>query len=185
MLTNGFRTFGRRHRRPPRTPEEKASLLAERAELLERAKQIDAKQRTLAEEMGALRRQLAHLRVVMWPRIEPKDIVQGFRHTRVNGPAPIPPVARNAHQVRGRALRVAALAVLARHQRPMTLTEIHRELHLQGYAIESRMPVQRLADALAYEVRKGRAARVDRGVYRLGLLNPADRRNIDRARKAS
>src|SRR5690242_5973610 len=134
--------------------------------------------------MGAVRRQLAQLRVVMWPRIEPKDIVQGFRHTRVNGPAPIPPVARNAHPVRGRELRVAALAVLAQHHRPMTLTEIHRELHLQGYAIESRTPVQRLADALAYEARKGRAVRVDRGVYRVGVLNPADRRKVERARRA-
>ena len=122
---------------------------------------------------------------VMWPRIEPNDIVQGFRHTRVNGPPPIPPVARNAHPVRGRELRVAALAVLAQQRRPMTLTEIHRELHLQGYAIESRTPVQRLADALGYEARIGRAVRVDRGLYRIGILNPGDRRKIEKAAHAA
>ena len=54
----------------------------------------------------------------------------------------------------------------------MTLVEIHRELHLNGYAIASRHPVKRLADALAYETRKGRARRVDRGIYALDELNP-------------
>jgi len=56
-----------------------------------------------------------------------------------------------------------ALAVLARNAREMTLVEVHRELHLNGYAIASRQPVKRLADALGYEVMKGRAVRVERG----------------------
>ena len=64
----------------------------------------------------------------------------------------------------------------------MTLVEIHRELHLDGVRDRCRAtPVQRLADWLGYEHRKGRARRVDRGVYRIGVLNPAERRRIDRS----
>ena len=59
----------------------------------------------------------------------------------------------------------------------MTLVELHRELHLNGYAIASRHPVKRLADALGYEHLKGRARRVERGVVH-------DRRAEPRARAA-
>ena len=124
--------------------------------------------------MADMRHELASMRVVMWPRVEPKDIVYGFRFTRVNGPPPIPPIAPNAFPAKGRYVRYAALAVLAEHRRPMKLVEIHRELHLSGYAIASRHPVKRLADALGYETRIGRARRIDRGVYAVGQLNPAD-----------
>ena len=62
----------------------------------------------------------------------------------------------------------------------MTLVEIHRELHLNGYAIDSRQPVKRLADCLGYEIVKGRAKRVERGVYTLGVLNPGEYRRISR-----
>jgi hypothetical protein len=68
--------------------------------------------------------------------------------------------------------------VLARNDRPMPLTEIHRQLHLNGYAIASRHPVQRLADALAYETRKGRAKRVQRATYAIDELNPGTRRRL-------
>ena len=105
----------------------------------------------LAEQLAAVRHQLASMRVVMWPRVEPKDIVYGFRFTRVNGPPPIPPIAPNAFPAQGKYVRYAALAVLAEHRRPMKLVEIHRALHLGGYAIVSRYPVKRLADALGYE----------------------------------
>src|SRR5204863_9865085 len=43
----------------------------------------------------------------------------------------------------------------------------------------SRFPVKRLADALGYEVQLGRAYRVERGVYKLGTLTPAQRRRIE------
>ena len=66
----------------------------------------------------------------------------------------------------------------------MTLVEIHRELHLNGYAIASRIRCKRLADCLGYEDTKGRARRVDRGVYRIGVLNPAERRRIESRRAA-
>ena len=157
-----------------------AALHAECAALLARATELDNAQRALAEELAVVRTRLAELRVVMWPRVDRKDIVHGFRRTHRGGPPPIPPVAPNALAVRGKHLRSAALAVLARNGRSMTLVEIHRELHLYGYAIDSREPVKRLANSLCYEEAKGRARRVERGVYRIGLLNPGERRRIER-----
>jgi hypothetical protein len=169
-----------RYRVVPHGREAHVAFHAECMALLERARELDAAQRALAVELAEVRSQLAERRVVMWPRVEPKDIVRGFRRTLRGGPPPIPPVAPNAQPVGGKQLRSAVLAVLAEEARAMTLVEIHREMHLQGYAIESRVPVQRLADCLAYEVTLGRARRVDRGVYVLGVLNPAERRRIDK-----
>ena len=171
-----------RYRRLPHTPELRAEYNAERAALVDRATQLDAEQRALAGQLAEVRTKMAELRVVMWPRVEPKDIVHGFRFTRVNGPPAIPREAPNALPLWGRHLRYGALAVLARHARPMKLVEIHRALHLEGYAIESRFPVKRLADALGYESTLGRVRRVERGVYALGELTPGLRRSIERSR---
>src|SRR5262249_49353271 len=142
------------------------------------AAELDDAQRALAVKLALVRTKLAELRVVMWPRVEPKDIVHGFRVTHRGGPPPIPPVAPNALGLWGRHLRSGWLAVLAGNGRPRTLVEIHRELHLNGYAIASRHPVKRLADALGYETINGRARRVRRGVYVLGYLNAGERRRI-------
>jgi hypothetical protein len=168
-----------RYRTVPHGRDAFVAFHAECAALLERARQLDEAQQALAVELADVRTQLAELRVVMWPRVDPKDIVHGFRRTVRGGPAPIPPVAPNAKPVRGKQLRSAVLVVLAREARPMTLVEIHREMHLQGHAIASRAPVQRLADCLGYEVTLGRARRIERGVYALGVLNPAERRRVD------
>jgi hypothetical protein len=173
-----------RYRTVPHGHEAYVALHAECVALLARATELDAAQQALAVELADVRTQLAELRVVMWPRVDPKDIVHGFRRTLRGGPAPIPPEAPNAHQLRGRELRSQVLAILFRRAGPMTLVEIHRELHLNGYAIASRAPVQRLADCLGCEDRKGRAHRVDRGVYRIGVLNPAERRRIESRRAA-
>jgi len=168
-----------RYRRVPHGPREFAAFHAECAALLDRASELDAAQQALAVELADIRTNLAEMRVVMWPRVEPKDIVHGFRLTHRGGPPPIPPVAPNAHALLGKHLRSTVLAVLARNGRPMTLVELHRELHLNGYAIASRQPVKRLADALGYETVKGRARRVDRGVYTIDRLNPGERRRIN------
>lgn len=167
-----------RHRPRPHGPDEFRIYLAECDALLERATQLDAEQRALACELAEVRTKLAELRVVMWPRVEPKDIVHGHRITRRGGPPPIPPVAPGALPLEGYDLRSVALAVLARNERPMRLVEIHRELHLNGYAIASRHPVKRLASALAYEIVKGRARRVERGIYVLDELSAGVRRRI-------
>ena len=169
-----------RYRRLPHGPREFAAFHAECAALLDRATELDTAQRALACELAEVRTKLAELRVVMWPRVDPKDIVHGFRVTHRGGPPPVPPAAPGAQPLRGKHLRSTVLAVLARNGRPMTLVEIHRELHLNGYAIASRQPVKRLADSLGYELRKGRARRVDRGVYALDRLNPGERRRIGR-----
>jgi hypothetical protein len=167
-----------RYRRVPHSRREFAAFHAECTVLLERATELDAAQRALAHELGDVRTKLAEMRVVLWPRVDPKDIVQGYRVTRRGGPPPIPPVAGRARALWGRHLRSATLAILARRQRPMTLTEIHRELHLSGYAIASRQPVKRLADALGYETILGRAKRIERGVYAVDELNPGTRRRL-------
>jgi len=165
-----------RYRPMPHGPEEWSKFRIECAVLLARANELGA----LSAELAEVRSRLAELRIVMWPRVDPKDIVHGFRRTRRGGPPPIPPEAPGAHPLCGKHLRSTALAVLARNDRPMTLVEIHRELHLYGYAIASRHPVKRLADALRYEFVKGRARHLDRGVYALGELNPGTRRRIGR-----
>ena len=170
-----------RYRTVPHGHEAFVAFHAECAALLARATELDAAQQALAVELAEVRTQLAELRVVMWPRVDPKDIVRGFRRTVRGGPAPIPPEAPNAQPVSGKKLRSAVLAVLANNARPMTLVEIHREIHLSGRAIASRHPVQRLADCLGCEHRKGRARRVERGVYRLGVLNPAERRRVEKS----
>jgi hypothetical protein len=169
-----------RYRPRPYGPEAHAAFHAECAALLDRATELDAAQRALAGELAEVRTQLAELRVVMWPRVDPKDIVHAVRVTHRGGPPPIPPVAVNSLPLCGKHLRSAVLAVLARNQRSMTLVEIHRELHLNGYVIASRQPVKRLANSLGYESIKGRAKRVDRGTYALDRLNPGERRRISR-----
>src|SRR5258706_10131335 len=123
-----------RYRRGPHSRREFTQLHAECAALLTRATELDTAQRALALQLADVRTRLAELRVVMWPRVDPKDIVHGFRVTHRGGPPPIPPVAPNAQPLRGKHLRSTALAVLARNGRAMTLVEVHRELHLNEYA---------------------------------------------------
>ncbi len=65
----------------------------------------------------------------------------------------------------------------------MTLVEIHREMHLQGYAIESRAPVQRLADCLGYEVTLGR--RSSDSARRLHVRRPEPGRTPARRQRAA
>jgi hypothetical protein len=169
----------RRYRQLPCGPQEREQYNRRRDELLARATELDAQQQALAVELADVRTALAELRVVLWPRVERKDFVRGFRYTRVKGPAPIPPEAPNARVLWGRDLRSVVLAILARNDRPMKLVEIHRDLHLSGFAMKSRFPVKRLADALGYEASNGRARRVERGAYALGTLNPSERRRAD------
>jgi hypothetical protein len=170
--------FPTRYRDRPYGPAERAAFNAESKALLARATELDAAQQALAVELAEVRSKLAEMRIVMWPRVEHKDIVHGYRITRRGGPPPIPPVAPNALPVWGRHLRATVLAVLARNARAMTLVEIHREINLNGFAIKSRHPVKRLADCLGYEIVKGRARRVERGIYTLGVLNPGDYRRV-------
>jgi len=168
----------RRYRALPCGPAEREQYNRRRDELVARATELDRQQQALAVELAEVRTALAEIRVVLWPRVEHKDFVRGFRHTRVKGPPPIPPESPNALVLWGRHLRSAVLAILARNNRPMKLVEIHRDLHLSGYSMKTRFPVKCLADALAYETENARARRVGRGTYVLGILNPSDRRRM-------
>jgi hypothetical protein len=154
---------------------DRPALLERQRELSEAATVIDAQQRTLAVQFSAIRHELVTLRERLWPR-QPGSALRDVRRPRVGGPAPIPPPVPNAVPLRGRDLRYAALGVLVRTGRPMSLPEIHRGLHLAGFRIAGNHTVKRLGDALAYECTKGRATRVSRGTYGLGELSPARRR---------
>jgi hypothetical protein len=55
--------------------------------------------------------------------------------------------------------------VLLRRLGPLALRDLHRLLHLHGFAIASEQPAKALANALAFEVAAGRAQRIERGVY--------------------
>jgi hypothetical protein len=83
--------------------------------------------------------------------------------------APFPEPVPEAQPVDGVDLRSIAITILRRHG-PQRLRELHGLIHLYGYRIHSERPVQRLGDAMAYELRQGRAERLERGVY--GALDP-------------
>jgi len=85
----------------------------------------------------------------------------------------IAPVTSQPNLLWGRVFRAACLDIIELLGRPATLSELHHHLHLRGLQIASDTPVKALADAMAYEVRAGRAIRVERGVYG---LNPRNRR---------
>jgi hypothetical protein len=57
------------------------------------------------------------------------------------------------------------VATLHTADRPLTLTEIRRALHLSGYVLASEQPVKQLGDALRYEEHLGRVRRVERATY--------------------
>ena len=89
------------------------------------------------------------------------------RHTRRRNSvdeAPFPQPGPTAQPIWGIELRSVALTVLRRHG-PQRLRDLHALIHLYGYCIESQRPVQRLGDAMAYELGQGRVERLERGVY--------------------
>lgn len=75
-------------------------------------------------------------------------------------------------RLRGRDLREAALAVLIhRHPWPVSIADILIAFDDRGCEVIGHAPRKILADALAYEVAKGRASRARRGVYELGTVS--------------
>lgn len=78
--------------------------------------------------------------------------------------APFPGVPPRAKPLYGVDLRSVALTILRRHG-PQRLRDLHALIHLYGYCIDSERPVQRLGDAMAYELSQGRVERLERGVY--------------------
>lgn len=115
------------------------------------------------ETLCARRRSVARRLESLRGRVRPAMLHRYRRRRRVDE-VPMPPARVDAVPVGGVELRAAGLALLRRHG-PCALPELHGLLHRYGMVIESSRPVQRLADALAYEVRQGRCVRVERGVY--------------------
>jgi hypothetical protein len=146
-----------------------------RDEMLAELAATDRAQQALSVRLAELRHALAEQRILVFPSID-RDLVRGFRRVIRNGPAPIPPPPHNAVPLEEDAIRHTAIAVLLRAGEPLALPEIHRRLHLEGFRIEHPKPVKRLADALAYEVRVGRARRTRRGWYAAITTQPRARR---------
>lgn len=71
--------------------------------------------------------------------------------------------------LRGRDLRHAALHLLRRAGRPLTVPELLAALS-RRFVVAGAAPNKTLADALAHEVARGRARRVGRGRYTVGRL---------------
>ena len=139
--------------------------IRDRPEMLERERElaaaiteVEGEQRRLAERYTELRRELVELHGLLWA----PDRGGPYRKTRrpeVPGPAAVPPPVPEARPLRGRALRRAVVATLHTADRPLTLTEIRRALHLSGYVLASEQPVKQLGDALRGASRAGAARR--------------------------
>jgi hypothetical protein len=161
----------------PRTriPQRRTEITQRQQELAAEAARLEQEHRDRAARMAEIRRELAELR----DRTD-RPWIAGrrprHRRARIPAPAPVGRPVPPAVRVRGRALRYAALGVLLRAGKALTLPEIHRALHASGFAIDGHHPVKQLADALGYEHDCGRAHRVERGVYQAAQLSPYRRR---------
>jgi hypothetical protein len=139
-------------------------MLERERELVAEITEAEREQRVLAERYVELRRELVELHGLLWAP-DRGGLYRKTSRPDVPGPAPIPPPAPGAQPLRGRALRRAVLAALKGAGRPLTLTEIHRALHLSGYCLASEHPVKQLGDALRYEELQDRVRRIARGTY--------------------
>jgi len=123
--------------------------------------------RTVDHALGELlerrRRHLADLDGLRRRLVRPRSYHGGRRRPLVDE-APLPPAPDGAEPLSGLDLRAVCLRLLARHG-PHRLRDLHGLLHCHGYVVAGPHPVKLLADAMAYEVRCGRARRVERAVY--------------------
>lgn len=130
------------------------------AEAGRRMRSIDGLIESLVDERLACLDLLVDCRDQLRPR-------WGRRHSRRRASvdeAPFPEAQPAARPIEGIDLRSVALTILRRHG-PQRLRDLHGLIHLYGYRIGGVRPVQRLGDAMAYELRQGRAERLERGVY--------------------
>ena len=114
---------------------------------------LTARRRACVERLRTYRRRL-------YPGMRNRH----HRRTRLAHDPPMPPAPADATPVGGLELRRLSVSILEAHG-AVSLRELQGLIHRYGYRLASDRPVQRLADAMAYEVRNGRAERVDRGVY--------------------
>ena len=121
---------------------------------------IDRRLRILAAERREVVDSLTALREELYP---PVSWAHGRRPPDIDCP-PLPPAPDSAVTISGRDLRVTCLGILRRHG-PLPLPELHGLVHCYGYLVGARRPVTALSDAMAYEVERGRARRIERGRY--------------------
>jgi hypothetical protein len=149
----------------------------ERDALVHRLRQLDDQLVRVSEERQAVVHALAELRDVLYP---PVPWAKGRRPPDIDR-APLPAAPQGSQPLRARDLRATCLAILRRHGR-LALPELHGLVHRYGYLVGAARPVQALADAMAYEVERGRARRPERGVYEPvpGHDPPTGRSPLDR-----
>ena len=146
--------------RPPLTRAGRAGARIEHAASHDALATIDAELDTLCARRRAVLNRLNTLRSDLWPD---EQRCHRRRRSRVDE-VPMPPAPPGAEALGGVELRATCLGIL-RRQGPCALRELHGLLHRHGYRIDGPRAVQSLADAMAYEVRQGRAHRLARGVY--------------------
>jgi len=144
--------------RPSRTPRD--AWVEAHAAASARLSTVDGELESLLADRMTCLEQLAVLRARLNRRWTDHHV---RRHARVDEP-PVPPAPPGATSVDGVDLRAVCVALLRRHG-PQTLRTLHGLLHQYGYVVGGVRPVQRLGDAMAYEVRCGRLIRVGRGTY--------------------
>lgn len=161
----------RAERAAPRTRRLFAEARALHATASERLTTIDATIEALVDQRLTCLDVLVDCRDQLRPR-------WGTRHSRRRASvdeAPFPEAPPSAEPVDGVSLRAVAVTILRRHG-PQRLRDLHGLIHLYGYRIASVRPVQRLGDAMAYELRCGRVERLERGVYGPTEDHPGSRR---------
>ena len=85
--------------------------------------------------------------------------------------------------VQGLRLRSVLVLAMLEHGRPMQVPELAAAVRRAGFAISGR-PSKTIADALRWEVRRGRVVRVERGLYRAWYVAGVTRHRM-RARVAA
>lgn len=147
----------RPHRAHGRRFSESRALHATSAE---RISEIDA----VIEELVDQRLACLDVLVDCRDQLRPRWSTRHSRRRNSVDEAPFPEPPPGARPVAGIELRSLALTLLRRHG-PQRLRDLHALIHLHGYCIDNPKPVQRLGDAMAYELRQGRVERLERGVY--------------------
>ena len=149
---------------------ERVAAQTERDHLVHQLRDLDDQLAALSAERRELVNQLSHVRDRLYP---PIPWCHGRRPPNIDT-APLPPLIEGAQGLAGRWLRSTCRDILRRHG-ATSLRELHGLLHRYGYFVSARHPVSALSDAMRYEVRSGRARRVERGVYELRGGGPPPR----------
>lgn len=85
--------------------------------------------------------------------------------------------------LRGLRLRSMLVLLLLERDRPMTVSELVKAVEGNGFALAGR-PGKAVADALRWEVGRGRAGRLGPGIYQAGYVAKVTRHRM-RARVAA